>query len=234
MRRSRFATVLLPILLLAACSDSTAPDSARDDIRGFVLDADGQPVAGAVIVLGLQLDGPLRTSPDKPQTAIRFDLPQAGSVSLWLSSFCDGDTVRQLISDDLPSGGYAAVWDGRDDEGRLLPDGVYWYHLVTSAGETRDDVLLLWNGYGSLAAGEVPAPLAVTSSAGRFTLDQGCLPFGETFTGTDEEGTPIATFAISRQVRVWAFDTADGTRAASAVVAVDRDRGVDVEIHLGR
>jgi hypothetical protein len=131
-------------------------------------------------------------------------------------------------------GDYAVVWDGRDDLGRLLPDGVYWSHVVTMAGEVRNDLLLMRFGLEHVADDDSLAPLAVTDSAGRFTLDQGCLAFGHTFTGTDESGTPTGTIEVSRSVRVWAFNAADGSRAASNWTSVDPHRGAEVEVVLDR
>jgi flagellar hook assembly protein FlgD len=40
--------------------------------------------------------------------------------------------VRLLVAESLPAGTHRVSWDGRDDAGRLLPSGVYFYRLETS------------------------------------------------------------------------------------------------------
>jgi flagellar hook assembly protein FlgD len=37
--------------------------------------------------------------------------------------------VRQLVSGVRPAGSHAVDWDGRDDHGRDLPTGTYFYRL---------------------------------------------------------------------------------------------------------
>lgn len=234
MSHLRFCLALVLVAILAACSDSSVPDRTRDDIRGTVIDAAGRPLAGATVVLQFALDPPPASAVDKARIRIHFVLPETGPVALWISSFCDEDTVRRLITTDLPAGQHEVFWDERDDQGRLLPDGVYWFHLLTAAGEARGDFLLQRLGYGDVADGDIPAPLAVTDDAGRFTLDQGCLPFGHALPRTDESGNPIGFLEITRSVRVWAFSAGGEARAASNWIAVDPQLGADVGIVFGR
>jgi hypothetical protein len=234
MSHAKSCLAILLVSSLAACGDSTAPDSTRNDIRGVVVDTNGRPAAGATVVLQYSIDPPSAAGAEKAAVIIRFLLPVAGPVSIWISSTCDADTVRRLITADMPAGEYSVVWDGRDDQGRLLPDGAYWSHLVTMAGDVRNDLLLLRFGFEHVADDDIPAPLTVTDSAGRFTLDQGCLSFGHTYTGTDESGNPTGSFEVSRSVRVWAFSAADSSRAASNWTSVDPHRGAEVGIVLGR
>ena len=234
MSHAKVLLAILSVAVLAACSDSTTPDNKRDDLRGTVVDASGRPVAGATIVLQHALNSPFFPGPNKVNAMIRFQLPEAGSASVWISSYCDADTVRQLINDDLPAGDFAVVWDGRDEQSRLLPDGVYWCHVATAAGEERYDALLLRLGYGDFTVDDVLEPLAVTNIHGRFRLDQGCLPFGHTFEGTDEAGNPTSTFEVIRSVRVWAFMANGSAPAVSHWITVDPDLGAEVTLAFVR
>lgn len=234
MSHAKVLVAILFVAILAACSDSTTPNTTRDDLRGRVVDANRMPVAGATIVLQHALDSPVYSGPDKANTMIRFQVPEAGPVAVWMGSYCDADTVRQLINDDLPAGDYTAIWDGRDEQRRLLSDGAYWFHVVTTAGEERHDVLLLRLGYGDLAVDDILAPLVVTDISGRFMLDQGCLPFGRTFIGTDVLGIPTGAIEVIRNVRVWAFIANGGALAVSDWIAVDPELGADVTIVFGR
>lgn len=233
MKTRGMLACLLALSWLAGCSAASKPEAANSDLRGQIVDALGLPVAGAGVVLEYVSDPPAGSVYDKPRTGIAFDLPAAGAVTLWISSFCDGDTVRLLAEGELPSGQHTIFWDGRDDAGRTLPDGVYRYHLVTVAGEVHRPVVLLHLGYRNLPEGAVLAPLVVTDARGRFALSQECLPLGFAFDGCDERGTPIAACTITRTVRVW---VCDGERAALAcypAVTVDPDTGAEVRLTVG-
>ena len=49
-----------------------------------------------------------------------------------------GARVRTLIEGERPAGGQAVLWDGRDDAGRAVPSGLYFFQLALgSAREVR-------------------------------------------------------------------------------------------------
>jgi len=229
MRNSKARLLaLLGVVFLAGCSDTTGPQ-ADDDIRGRVVDAQGDPVTDARIVLQYEYPGAARA--DKPGTQIIYELPESGPVTFWISSYCDGDTVRMLVDGESPGGSIA--WNGRDDDQRIVPDGVYRYHLITESGEQTAASPLFHLGYGDLMD-EPLAPHAVVDDQGRFTLDQACLGFGFTYDIMGDDGEPSGTATISRRVRVWAISEAADTWIASREVTVDPDTGFDIELTLGR
>ena len=63
-----------------------------------------------------------------PTTQIRYQLPQAVQVSLTIYNML-GQEVRKLINAQQPAGYHTAIWDGRDNSGRLVPTGVYHYRI---------------------------------------------------------------------------------------------------------
>jgi len=73
-------------------------------------------------------------NPFNPETVIRYDLPEAGSVRLTVYALT-GQVVRRLVDGDRSAGRYSVVWDGRDEDGRDVASGVYLYRMV--AGEYR-------------------------------------------------------------------------------------------------
>ena len=54
-----------------------------------------------------------------------------------------GQLVRRLVDRPLPAGWCTETWDGRDDEGRALSSGVYFYSVRASGTETTGKVTLL-------------------------------------------------------------------------------------------
>ena len=53
--------------------------------------------------------------------------------------------VATLVAEEQPRGAYRVIWDvSRNDSGRELAAGVYWYRLSTDQGfvQTRKMILL--------------------------------------------------------------------------------------------
>ena len=82
-------------------------------------------------------------NPFNPRTAIHYELPTQGHVSLVVYNLV-GQQVATLVEGVREAGRYTVRWDGRDDEGRKLASDVYLYRLQLGAGqvETRKLVLL--------------------------------------------------------------------------------------------
>jgi hypothetical protein len=229
MNPGRILILLAVGLLIGACSETTKPERIDNDLRGQVVDSLGQPVAGATVVLQYAVDLPVGSTFDKPRTTIQFGIPEQGPVTLWISSYCDGDTVRMLLAGELPPGQHEVLWDGQDDAGRTMPDGVYRYHLLTATGRNDQAIVLLYPGYQLPEAASF-APLAVTDANGRFALSQACLPFGFSFDAVNEIGEILGTATVTRSVRVWAYDPRSGALAGSPEVVVDATTGAEVTV----
>ncbi|RMF69991.1 MAG: T9SS C-terminal target domain-containing protein [Calditrichaeota bacterium] len=67
-------------------------------------------------------------NPFNPETTIRYQLPEAGRVTLTIYNLL-GQKVRTLVNQNRSSGSYTVVWDGRNDAGKELSSGVYLYKL---------------------------------------------------------------------------------------------------------
>jgi len=72
-------------------------------------------------------------NPFNPETTIRYELPEAGFVTLNLYDVT-GQLVRQLVSEQMESGRYDVRWDGRDEGGQLVSSGVYFYRIGVAEG----------------------------------------------------------------------------------------------------
>jgi subtilisin-like proprotein convertase family protein len=82
-------------------------------------------------------------NPFNPATTISFAVPaNAGLVTLSIYDV-SGRKVNTLEQGNLPAGQYSRVWHGRDDTGRQVSSGVYFYKL-SGAGfsQTRKMVVL--------------------------------------------------------------------------------------------
>ncbi|MBT7596720.1 MAG: T9SS type A sorting domain-containing protein, partial [Gemmatimonadetes bacterium] len=81
-------------------------------------------------------------NPFNPETTIRFDLPSTADVDLSLYNLA-GQRVATLAVGLREAGSYSLRWDGRDDAGRDLASGMYFYRLTAgNQVETRKLLLL--------------------------------------------------------------------------------------------
>jgi hypothetical protein len=69
-------------------------------------------------------------NPFNPETTIKYQIPEKGQVTLKIYNMI-GQEVRMLINEEKNAGIYQVLWDGKNDNGQLLPNGMYFYRLVS-------------------------------------------------------------------------------------------------------
>jgi len=79
-------------------------------------------------------------NPFNPQTTISYELAVAADVELEIYDV-KGALVRRLVSESMPVGRHAAVWNGEDDGGARVASGVYLARF--NAGAYRDVIKLV-------------------------------------------------------------------------------------------
>jgi hypothetical protein len=68
-------------------------------------------------------------NPFNPNTTIRYDVATGGGQVTILIYDVSGRLLRTLVAGKQTAGQKTAVWDGRDDHGRGVTSGVYFYRL---------------------------------------------------------------------------------------------------------
>ena len=81
-------------------------------------------------------------NPFNPETQIRFDLPTAGPVQLRIYDML-GRVVRTLVNQRLQAGVHVMRWDGRDQNGRPVASGIYFYELITPSQTLSRKMILM-------------------------------------------------------------------------------------------
>jgi immune inhibitor A len=81
-------------------------------------------------------------NPFNPTTTLRFSLPQAGEAELSIYNLL-GQCVATLVHGPQEAGPHTLVWNGRDDQGRELASGVYFYRLQAGTQVQTRKLLLL-------------------------------------------------------------------------------------------
>jgi hypothetical protein len=82
-------------------------------------------------------------NPFNPQTTIAYDLPKQTAVSLRVFDL-SGRLVRVLVDGEIiAEGRNEAIWNGRDDTGKRVASGTYFYRLEAGEySETRRMALI--------------------------------------------------------------------------------------------
>jgi hypothetical protein len=81
-------------------------------------------------------------NPFNPETRIDFSLTQPGQVRIEVFNTL-GQKVKALLDEHRLAGNYSVTWDAKDDKGRSVPSGVYFYKLTTgSFTDTKKMVLV--------------------------------------------------------------------------------------------
>jgi len=240
-----WAVVALAGLGWVACDSPTGSGTAEPRgsrpfgpehfLDGKVTDSSGNPVVGASISLVYSLES------DQP-----FAVPTLlGGSQPWEPAELDDIVYRYEVLDytresvrvlvDNPEGlpVAPALWDSRDDDGNLVPNGVYILRLVMGKSGGGRFVV----EHKVLVQVEDPGDLldrrhALTDEGGHFRISMRLLPIGEGFTTTDESGSAGAHILITRTVHVYAIRRVGAEVVSTHVDTSVRLRKASIHVYL--
>jgi len=81
-------------------------------------------------------------NPFKKQTMIKYHLSQSSLVRLKIYN-CLGSEVRTVIDQNQTSGNYSVTWNGKDNNGIMVPNGIYIYQLKTGVEMKQGQIILI-------------------------------------------------------------------------------------------
>jgi bacillopeptidase F len=81
-------------------------------------------------------------NPFNPTTTISFATERAGNVRLSVLNVL-GQKVATLVDSHFLPGSHSVVWNGADDQGKIVASGVYFYRLETASGSVTRKMALL-------------------------------------------------------------------------------------------
>ena len=67
-------------------------------------------------------------NPFNPSTTINYSIQESGNVIIKIYDSL-GKQIRILVNETKNSGEYRTIWDGRDDNGKVVSSGVYFYQI---------------------------------------------------------------------------------------------------------
>ncbi len=82
-------------------------------------------------------------NPFNPETTISFNVTQTSSfVTLEIYNL-KGQKVKTLVNETLESGNHTVIWNGTDDNNKLVSSGIYFYKMKTDNHEETKKMILM-------------------------------------------------------------------------------------------
>lgn len=81
-------------------------------------------------------------NPFNPTTTISFSMPESGKAELTIYN-TKGQLVKTLVSEDFTAGEHSAVWNGKDENEKLVSSGIYFYKLTTKNSVVAKRMIML-------------------------------------------------------------------------------------------
>ena len=105
----------------------------------LIYDPRGKHIAGIPKTYQLFQNYP---NPFNPETQIRYDLPVSGHVKLTIFNIL-GQKVKVLVDEIQGAGHKSVIWDGKDDHGREVASGIYFYKIGAENFQKTKKMVLL-------------------------------------------------------------------------------------------
>ena len=123
--------------------DSTSPkdpDGTRTDMGAYYFPQEGttielEKITSKIVEYGLSQNYP---NPFNPVTTIKYQLSEPSDVTIRIFNMT-GQVVKTIFDEHHSAGYYSILWNGRDDSGKNVASGVYFYQLRAKAANSRKD-----------------------------------------------------------------------------------------------
>lgn len=246
--------IALAAFMLISCERSTKPEQKVSSmIRGKVINPSNNAVPNSAVMLTynfettdsssapkhVKSDPPTEyylhqnsPNPFNPITDIPFAIPEDCHVRLWITDYSQQDTVKVLV-DEFMTAGYKMVrWDGKNSQGKVVVNGVYYYHITAGSFSDSKSMIVSFS-YTDYTSSDSLEHHALTNNEGYFEISQDSLPFGHVSIKCDSAGNEIGAIVITRQVDIWALHNSY-LPACVESVSVDPTSGTDVTIKFSQ
>jgi flagellar hook assembly protein FlgD len=81
-------------------------------------------------------------NPFNPETSIAFDLANEEHVSIDIYNI-KGQKVKTLANDRFGVGSHSIVWNGKDDSGKNVGSGIYFYNMKSGKYTSTRKMILM-------------------------------------------------------------------------------------------
>jgi len=91
------------------------------------------------LVTALQKNYP---NPFNPETTIRYSLSNNGPVKIQIYNI-KGQLIRNLVNENKKAGNYTVIWNGKDEQGKSVSSGIYFYRMQSSKYSATQKMMLM-------------------------------------------------------------------------------------------
>ena len=81
-------------------------------------------------------------NPFNPKTEITYSLKESGRISIEVYN-AKGQKIKVLVNDIKEKGVYSAIWNGRNENGKEVPSGIYFYRMKKGRYTSTKKMILL-------------------------------------------------------------------------------------------
>ncbi len=81
-------------------------------------------------------------NPFNPETVISYGLSEANHVKISIYNVI-GQNVRTLVDELKPAGSYSVKWDGKNEAGNQVTNGVYFYRMEAGNFSSTRKLMLM-------------------------------------------------------------------------------------------
>jgi hypothetical protein len=126
--------------------DASHVPSGSQQPFALVVTGDLEPVgineeAGATVQTGNEFTAPY-PNPFNNKTRLAFNLRVSGNVKVNVYDIA-GKLVRTVLDEPRKTGEQVLYWDGRDNDGTSLPNGVYFFSIETPLEKKTGELILM-------------------------------------------------------------------------------------------
>jgi len=90
----------------------------------------------------LVLDAKNYPNPFNPETTIRYSLSNNGPVKIQIYNI-KGQLIRNLVNENKKAGNYTVIWNGKDEQGKSVSSGIYFYRMQSSKYSATQKMMLM-------------------------------------------------------------------------------------------
>ncbi|MCD4650228.1 MAG: T9SS type A sorting domain-containing protein, partial [Candidatus Cloacimonetes bacterium] len=115
-------------------------DGGDSDMITLVWDYVGiKPNEVVAVVTALKSNYP---NPFNPETSINFSIKDVGYVKIEIFN-AKGQRVKALVDVVMEAGNHSVIWDGKDESGKSVKSGVFFYRMKTGRYTSTKKMILL-------------------------------------------------------------------------------------------
>ncbi|MCK9332554.1 MAG: carboxypeptidase regulatory-like domain-containing protein, partial [Candidatus Cloacimonetes bacterium] len=81
-------------------------------------------------------------NPFNPETTISYSVKDSGPVSIDIFNV-KGQLVRKLVNDTKAAGNYTEIWNGKDNNGRAVSSGIYYFKMNAGKYSSTKKMILM-------------------------------------------------------------------------------------------